>query len=153
MNSFKKNIAVLFMFLMLPQLANADQNDEVAVWAAKTLLITLSLSNGQNRADLEKIKKSYSYNAWSGLISFLGQQRNTVQSEKITPHPVLDGRPVVVKTGVASGIQFWKINQNVIFPGLNIKVAFTLTVLARNPNANIPYLIYSMDMVLLPNQN
>jgi hypothetical protein len=150
MKPLKQTLILISILLVLTPTAYADKNEEVSLWAAQTIIKTLSLSYTSKPSDLEKVKKNYSFNAWDAIVGFLGQYKAKIQSEQLTLHPVLESVPVVTKTGQYNGINFWYIKQNVIIPEFKAKIEFGMAILARDPASGYPYIIQSLNMKLIP---
>ncbi|WP_298623726.1 hypothetical protein [uncultured Legionella sp.] len=150
MRSFKLTIVLFNLLLMLSPITYADKKDEVSLWAAQTLIKTFSISYTSQPSDFEAVKKNYSFNAWDAIVGFLGQNKDKIQAEQLTLHPVLESVPTIVKSGYYNGMRYWYITQNLILSEFEVKIHFALVVLARGPSSDYPYIIQSINMKLTP---
>ncbi|HHF7346498.1 TPA: DotI/IcmL family type IV secretion protein [Legionella feeleii] len=133
---------LLIGFLVFPPL-NYAANIDVSTWTQKVLLATLTIDyNIKLPDDMAEVRKNYSPNAWEGLQAFLGDKIDLVRKEKLSLHPVPVGPPMIVTSGVNSGIIFWRINQVISVPELNAVIEFSVIVSLADP-----YLIQTVSMI------
>lgn len=133
---------VLLVFLVFPSL-NYAANIDVSTWTQKVLLATLTIDyNVKLPDDLTEVRKNYSPAAWEGLQSFLGDKIEVIRQQKLSLHPVAVGQPMIVTSGVNSGIIFWRINQVISVPELNAVIEFSVIVSLADP-----YLIQTVSMI------
>lgn len=133
---------LLIGFLVFPPL-NYAANIDVSTWTQKVLLATLTIDyNIKLPDDMAEVRKNYSSNAWEGLQAFLGDKIDIVRKQKPSLHPVPVGPPMIVTSGVNSGIIFWRINQVISVPELNAVIEFSVIVSLADP-----YLIQTVSMI------
>lgn len=137
-------LSILLLFVTSMHAANSLK---VTAWTKKTLMNTLSIDYKYDSSNAEQRSKGFTPFAWHALSDFLGDYLQTVQSQQLTLHPTFLIAPTIVDAGTASGIKYWRINAEVLLAEINLKVAFSLIVIATNPAANEPYLIQSISMV------
>ena len=137
---------VFFNLLLFSLLSHAEDNTEVKAWVKRVLTETLSVSYNTQKSDFTEISKNYTFNAWNAMTDFLGGYMKNIRAKQLTVNPVFDGDPRVVKSGIYSGIHYWRVNQNVSFQEFNLYLSFSLIVLARDPSTGASYIIQSMDI-------
>ncbi len=136
--------------LIFSSITRAD-NNEVAAWAQQVLLATLSVDFSQTPQDSATVRTHYTKNAWDAAANFLGNYMQKVRAQKLTLHPVLNGPATLVASGavnedVLPGIKYWRVNQQVVIPELNITVDFSLLIMMTS-TAN-KFLVQSIDMAI-----
>ncbi|WP_155823704.1 DotI/IcmL/TraM family protein [Legionella shakespearei] len=136
-------ISALFFF---PSFAHADEQVTVNQWTQQTLLDTLSVNYTEQADDFAQIRANYTFDAWNGIVNFLGGYMNVIRAKQLTLHPVPAGDAQIIKSGTVSGINYWRINQNITIPELGIELFFSVLILARDPSTGSPYIIQSMDI-------
>lgn len=142
-----RTLAWLVLFIS-PFTLYAQNDAEVCQWVNQTLLRTFSLdyTYDPSNEDIE-VRNSYTMNAWNALTDFLGNYIPVIQEKRLTLHPVFITEPFIAEQGVYSGIHYWRTNEVISIPELNLIIAFSLIVLETNPSSNGHYLIQSIDMV------
>lgn len=139
---------LLGVFLICSAGAHAVSNVAVTQWTQKTLLNTLTVdSNYSSSNDYEQHSKGFGRNAWNAISGFLGGYIPVIQEHQLSVHPTFLIEPHVVDSGIVNGIHYWRVDEEVALPELNIKVAFSLLIIETGPSNNGPFLIQSMDMV------
>lgn len=138
---------LLSILLLLVTSMHAANSLKVTAWSKKTLMNTLSIDNKYDRSNAEQRSKEFTPFAWQALSDFLEDYLPTVRSQQLRIHPTFLIAPTIIDTGTASGIKYWRINAEVLLAEINLKVAFSLIVIATNPSANSSYLIQSISMV------
>lgn len=139
-------ISLITTLLFFSSFVYADEKATVGQWVQQTLLDTLSVNYTQQPEDFDQIRANYSFDAWNGIVSFLGGYMDVIHTKQMTLHPAPDGDAKIISSGTYSGIQFWRINQNITLPELNIELSFSVLVLARNSSTGPSYIIQSLDM-------
>lgn len=138
---------LLGVFLIFSAGAHAVSNVAVTQWTQTVLLNTLTVDSNYSSKDYEQHSRGFSRNAWNAISGFLGGYIPVIQDHKLSVHPTFLIEPHVVDSGIVDGIHYWRVNEEVAFPELNIKVAFSLLIIETQPTNNGPFLIQSMDMV------
>lgn len=136
-------ISALFFF---SSFAHADEQVTVNQWAQQTLLNTLSVNYTDQADDFAQIRTNYTLDAWSGIVNFLGGYMDVIRARQLTLHPVPSGDAQLIKSGTVSGINYWRINQNITIPELGVELFFSVLILARDPASGSPYIIQSVDI-------
>lgn len=139
-------LLLLGFTLLCSSLIHAQHPISVTTWTQKTLMNALSVNYKYGAEEEERDKVGFMPVAWDALTTFLGGYMKTVQDKQLTIHPQFLIKPTIVDSGTASGIKFWRVNEEVLLPELNVKVAFSLIVIASTPSAAGGYLIQSMSM-------
>lgn len=134
---------LLGVFLICSFSIHATNNAEVALWTQQTLLNTFSIDHNYQDSELPKYRTRFTQNSWNAISDFLGDYLQVIRDKKLTLHPVFLIKPTVVDNGDASGIRYWRVNEELLFPEIKMKVAFSLIVIATEHG----YLIQSLDMV------
>lgn len=133
---------LLIVLLIFPSLNYADDND-VAAWTRQVLISTLSIDYTVTPENFAILQENYMPTAWEALEDFVGDQVNVIRAEKLTLHPVALGPATVVRSGFSFGIHYWRVNQSIAIPELNMTIDFSVIVIKAN---NPPYLIQNMTM-------
>lgn len=129
--------------LLFTPVSHADEDAAVAAWTQQVLMDTLSVDYQTIGTDLKGVKNNYTLDAWEGLGSFLGSYVPMIKNNQLVLHPQALGNAQVVNEGDYSGIQFWRVNQSITIPELNVRIDFSVIVIkATNP----PYVIQSLNM-------
>lgn len=150
MNPFLNKALLLAILLLLSSLIQANQNEDVISWSEQTLLNTLTASNNQQDKSFGEIKKNYSFDAWSGVVDFLGNRLQTIKAKKMILNPTINGTSQVLNAGITSGIPFWRVQVDISVPELDITLGFTLLVLASYSSSDSPYVIQSLNIKVTP---
>lgn len=132
---------LLGVFLIFSTMLHAASNQEVITWTKQTLLNSLS-ADLTSIEHMEQPPQGFTPNAWSAISHFL---TNNIQSDSnpgIKLHPFFTQEPIIVKSGVTFGINYWRVNEEILFAEIHTKVAFSLVVLETKNS----FLIQSMDM-------
>lgn len=147
-SSLLRNFFLLFL-LSIPCFSSADaQDDEVAAWTQTVLINTLSLDYDSYEADIEANRINYTQNARDALRGFLGNYLSVIEENQLSLHPQALGNAQIINEGYFSGIHFWRVNQAIAIPELNIQIFFSIVVV--KVNGNPPYLVQSVSMVKQP---
>lgn len=150
MNPFLNKVLLLTILLLLPFFVQANQNEDVIQWSEQTLLNTLTASYVQKNKNFAEVKKNYSFDAWSGMVNFLGNTLQTIKAKKMVLHPTINGTSQVLNAKITSGIPFWRVQVDISVPELNVTLGFILLVLASNSSNNYPYIIQSLNIKVTP---
>ncbi|WP_040915939.1 hypothetical protein [Legionella tunisiensis] len=134
---------IFIILLAFPSLNYADNND-VAAWTQQVLLSTLSIDYTVTPDDFAVLRQNYMPTAWTALQEFVGDQVNVIRAEKLTLHPVALGPATVVNSGLAFNIHYWRVNQSIAIPELNMTIDFSVIVIKAN---SPPFLIQDMTMI------
>lgn len=134
---------LLMVLLFFPSLDYADDND-VATWTRQVLISTLSIDYTVTPENFAILQENYMPTAWEALQDFVGDQVNVIRAEKLTLHPVAIGPATVVRSGVSFDIHYWRVNQSIAIPELNMTIDFSVIVIKAN---NPPFLIQNMTMI------
>ena len=138
---------MLFFILLFPGL-NYAGDAKVLDWTTQTFLTTLTLDYKNMTDQLNQSKPYYTPSAWAALKSFLGDKAADIQNEQLTLHPKALGSANIVDSGTIADVTYWRINQTISIPELNISMNVTLVVIkAKNP----PFLIQSVNMIKILN--
>ncbi|WP_392538055.1 hypothetical protein [Legionella sp. 227] len=157
MNTLLQRI-LLWLLLFISPYALYAQNDytqndaEVCQWVKKILLSTLSVDYNYDSSNDTELHKNYTGNAWNALTDFLGNYLEVIKNQQLTLHPTLITEPYIAEKGIALNIHYWRVNEVVSIPELNLTIAFSLIVIEANPLPHGHLLIQSMDMVKKENQ-
>lgn len=145
---------LLGLLLLFSFTVHAEEvtDSEVADWAKNTLIYALSVDFNYQPTEAEKHSKGFTRNAWNAINIFLGGYMRTIHADKLSIHPQIIEGPTIVDSGTVSGIRFWRVNQVVLLPELNIRVAFSFVILATVPSTSGSFIVQSMDMVKLESQ-
>ncbi|WP_454783013.1 hypothetical protein [Legionella sp. WA2022007384] len=141
---------LLWLVLFISPLTLYAQNDEqISRWVKQILLNTLSVDYTYKASDDSELRKNYTENAWDALTNFLGNYLDVIRVNQLTLHPTFITEPYVVEQGKALGVYYWRVNEVVSIPELNLTIAFSLIVIEANPQADGGgrLLIQSMDMI------
>lgn len=134
---------LLLVVLLFPVCSNADDL-QVASWTEQVLINSLSLDYKTIDSTREKYKTNYTVNAREALRLFLGGYIARIKAQQLTLHPKILSPAKVVDRGDFSGIQFWRVNQIIALPELDLHIDFSVVVIkASKP----PYLIQSLNMI------
>ncbi|KTD74548.1 DotI/IcmL/TraM family protein [Legionella tucsonensis] len=147
MKPFLQRILLWFVFFISPFTLYAQSDNQICQWVKGTLLDTFSLDYTYKPSDGEELRKSYTENAWDALTEFLGNYLPIIREKRLTLHPVFIKEPFIAEKGIFSGVHFWRVNEVLSIPELNIIIAFSVLVIETSPLSNGRYLIQSMDMV------
>lgn len=134
---------IFIVLLLFPSLNYADDND-VAAWTQQVLLSTLSIDYTVTPENFAVLRENYMPTAWEALQDFVGDQVNVIRTEKLTLHPVALGPATVVRSGFSFDIHYWRVNQSIAIPELNMTIDFSVIVIKAN---NPPFLIQNMTMI------
>lgn len=134
---------LLIVLLAFPALNYADDND-VTAWTQQVLLSTLSINYTVTPDDFAALRENYMPTAWEALQDFVGDEVNVVRTKKLTLHPVALGPATIVNTGFSFNIHYWRVNQSIAIPELNMTIDFSVIVIKAN---NPPFLIQNMTMI------
>ncbi|CAM3004320.1 Macrophage killing protein with similarity to conjugation protein [Legionella steigerwaltii] len=145
MKSFLGTGFLIISLLTYSNFLNADTNSQLISWVQETLTDTLSVNYTENLTDTDPVISHYSYNAWQGMVQFLGGYMDVIKEKKLTIHPVLDRNPTITQTGYSSGVPYWRVNQNVNLPELRLNVSFSLMITVPS-SGSAPYIIQNLDM-------
>lgn len=127
-------LSVIF-FISQPLQAN---DTDVANWAQKVLLTTLSVSFDDKENHYKEVRPFYSYEAWKALKNFFSQYLDTIENKKLTLHPMVVGQPIVLHSGVVKdnnffdGVQYWMIEQSFYIPEIKLNIHFAVLVLSQD---------------------
>jgi hypothetical protein len=138
---------LLSILLLFATTIHAANSLKVSEWTQKTLTNTLSIDFNYDSSDAEQHSNGFTPFAWHALSGFLGGYLQKIRAQHLTIHPTFLIAPTIVDSGTASGITYWRINAEVLLAEINVKVAFSLIVIATNPSTNEPYLIQSISMI------
>ncbi|MDP1603701.1 MAG: DotI/IcmL family type IV secretion protein [Legionella sp.] len=142
MNTKRLSPLFLFFILLFPTINYADDAGVIS-WTKQTLLNTLTIDYKNMKTELDKSKANYTPAAWGAFKSFLGDKVATIQDNQLTLHPTAPSSGTIVDAGNVDNVTYWRINQPIDIPELNMSVTFTVVVIkASNP----PYLIQSVNM-------
>ena len=134
---------LLGFFLICSSAVHAATDAEVEHWTKQTLTETIAINYDYDESDREAHKKRYTHFAWDSLSEFLGGYVQVVRDKHLTLHPVFLVEPArVVDSGVASGISYWRVDEEVSIPELKVVVAFSLIVIATTDS----FLVQSLSM-------
>lgn len=149
----RNTVLILTLMLFYPFI-HADEYDALDQWVQQTLTNTLTVNYTQQDSDFTEIRTNYTADAWNGIESFLSGYVNDVRQNQLAIHPVMQGDPVIIATGIYSGMHYWKINQTAFLPEVNTRIAVSLVVLSRNVTSSnqVPFIIQSVDMQRIPPQ-
>jgi hypothetical protein len=139
----KKITSLLLSFILLFPAINYADDSSVLAWTKQTLLNTLSIDYKTLKEDFDKSKANYTTSAWGALESFLGDKIPTIQNDQLTLHPTAPSLGTIVDAGTVDNVTYWRINQPISIPELNMNVNFSLVVIK---STNPPYLIQSVNM-------
>lgn len=132
----------LFFFL-LPSISLAN-SDKVAAWTQQVLMNTLTV----DYQNIDKVpaanKKNYTLDAWEAFTSFMGNYVPIIKDNQLSIQPQAVTQAKVVNEGDYSGIHFWRVNQIILLPEVNLRINFSVIVIKAN---NPPYLIQSLNMI------
>ncbi len=143
---FHKTVLVIVLFIS-PFTLNAQTDDEVCQWVKQILTSTLSVDYNFQPSDEDEIRTNFTANAWNALTQFLGGYIKTIKTEQLTLHPTVIKEPFIAESGTVSGIRYWRVNEVISIPELNLMIAFSLIVEHTSGFKNNQFLIQSMDMV------
>ncbi|WP_149865173.1 hypothetical protein [Legionella saoudiensis] len=138
---------VLGIILIVAPNLYAKEPMPVTAWTKKTLLNTLSVDYKTIDEEHMEYRAGFTMNAWNALKGFLGGYGQTIRDKELSIHPVFLIEPQVVDSGIAAGVHFARVNTEVLLPEINVKVAFSVIVIATKPPSSSPYLIQSISMV------
>jgi len=141
-----RRIFILFIFLAIPGITQANQEEDVKEWAQKVLLKTLTINYTDTDQKIEQSRHYYLRNAWDGLGSFLGDKVQEIRELKTQSTPKPMGPAVILEKGVFSGIHYWRVKQDIYFPKAAMEIEFIVTVIETNPYAGSDYVIQSISM-------
>ncbi|MGC1182434.1 hypothetical protein [Legionella sp.] len=137
----------LAAILIFSSVLHAANPQEVTEWTKNTLMTTLSVDFNYNSMDVTKYRQGFTPYAWNALSGFLGVYLQQIHAQQLILHPKFLKTPTIVDSGIASGIQFWRVNEEIVLPEIKVKIAFSLIVIATNPTANGSYIIQNMSMI------
>lgn len=144
-------VLLLGVFLVFSSPLRADDS-KVTDWTKQVLLSTLAINYAESEKSIDAMRLNYTVNAWHALSTFLGNYVSIVRKERLTLHPVANGPAKLTDSGVVhkgnffNGVHYWRINQSVTIPELNINIDFSLFVVKLYPKRD-KYLIQSINMV------
>jgi hypothetical protein len=138
---------ILGIIIILAPNLYAKEPMPVTVWTKKTLLNALSVDYKSIDEKPEEYKAGFTINSWDALKVFLGGYTETIRDKELSVHPLFLIEPQVVDSGVASGMHFARVNTEILLPEINVKVAFSVIVIATKPPSSSPYIIQSISMV------
>lgn len=140
-------VFLLAGLLLFPPCLVANSN-KVGDWVEKTLLLSTSLNFAVKKNEANPIRARYTLNGWYALSHFLSPHGERHLGKFFHPAPL--SKPVVVNSGIVtnssffSGVPYWRVNQVIVIPEMNIRVAFSVLVIETTDKH---YLIQSLDMV------
>jgi hypothetical protein len=153
MNPLLQRTLFLLVLIFCPLTLYAHDNaEEVCQWVKPILLDTLSVDYQFKADDDTELRKNYTDTAWSALTMFLGSYLKIIKQQHLTLHPVFVEEPYVVrsevlKSGLLSGVRYWRVNTTIKIPELHFTIAFSLMIIGINPSSYGHFAIQSMDMV------
>ncbi|KTC90817.1 hypothetical protein OQJ18_15105 [Fluoribacter dumoffii] len=136
-----------FMLLISPLTLYAQDETDVCQWVKQILTTTLSVDYTYEPANAAELKKNYSLNAWNALSSFLGSYVEVIKEQHLTLHPKFIKDPEISEQGIVSGITYWRVDEVVSLPELNLTIAFSLLIIKTNPSPYGHFLIQSINML------
>lgn len=138
---------VLAIIIILAPNLYAKEPMPVTAWTKKILLNALSVDYKSIDEEPEEYKAGFTINSWDALKVFLGGYVETIRDKELSIHPLFLIEPQVVDSGVVSGMKFARVNTEILLPEINIKVAFSVIVIATKQPSSSPYIIQSISMV------
>lgn len=153
MNPLLQRTLFIFVLLLSPFTLYADDDaQEVCQWVKPILLDTLAVDYNIKASDDLELRKNYTDTAWSALTMFLGNYLKIIKEQHLMLHPVYVEEPYVarsgvLKSGLMSGIHYWRVNTTIKIPELRLTIAFSLMIIGINPSSYGHFSIQSMDMV------
>lgn len=150
MNALSKSIffsLALLFFASIIQADDTDDIDKVCSWTQQTLIDTFSVNYTQTENDFAQVRTHYTLNAWGAISEFLSSYMDIIHKQQLTIHPVILVEPNVVNSGIASGIQYLRVNQTISLPEINTVLELSVVVLKTSVNSKSPYIIQSVNFV------
>lgn len=138
---------ILGIIIILAPNLYAKEPIPVTVWTKKILLNALSVDYKSIDENPEEYKAGFTINSWDALKVFLGGYAETIRDKELSVHPLFLIEPQVVDSGVVSGMHFARVNTEILLPEINVKVAFSVIVIATKSPSSSPYIIQSISMV------
>ncbi len=125
--------------------ASNDNSTVVTEWANQTLLKAFSIDFNYDSNDTSKFSKRFTEPAWKKINDFIEDYLPIIRQKQITLHPIFLIEPKIVDSGDASGIKYWQVNEEMFFPEIKAKVAFSLMIIESNTNKT--FLIQTLNMI------
>ncbi|MFJ1268885.1 hypothetical protein ACD661_09985 [Legionella lytica] len=138
---------VLGIIIILAPNLYAKEPIPVTAWTKKILLNALSVDHKSIDEEPQEYKAGFTINSWDALKVFLGGYAETIREKELSVHPLFLIEPQVVDSGDVSGMRFSRVNTEILLPEINVKVAFSLLVIATTQPSSSPYIIQSISMV------
>lgn len=117
-------------------------NASVATFVQNTLISTLKLNPETLKTHFNATESLYSKSAWQGLSDFLGRTLNTVEDEKLTLNPEVQGAANIIESDNIANLQYWQVAQLVRVPELNRTFNFFVVVMKKDTS----YIIQSLNV-------
>lgn len=138
---------VFGIIIILAHNLYAKEPMPVTAWTKKILLNALSVDYKSIDEEPEEYKAGFTLNSWDALKIFLGGYAETIREKELSVHPLFLIEPKVVDSGDVAGMRFARVNTEILLPEINVKVAFSLIVIATKQPSSSPYIIQSISMV------
>ncbi|CDZ79320.1 hypothetical protein BN59_03638 [Legionella massiliensis] len=136
---------MIILSLSASPLAYAFTNNEVADWAQKVLMNTLSVSYLTTVKEDKEAAKYFSHAAWVPMYDFFLNESNIMKAYKLTIHP----RPLTTPTLVEERCfesPCWRVDQNYDVPELHLNIAFSLLITSKATYGEAPLIVQSLNM-------
>ena len=150
MRAMIRSLLVFIALINISPQVLAVEDPNVLIWAKQITLKTLSVNYTMKRGEMAReVSKNYSHNGWNAIVGFLGGYMTTVHNQKLTLHPAIIDDPSIVESGTLFGDNFWRVNESVTIPELQIVIGFSLLIHdGIKSRLSTPYVIQSLDIVL-----
>lgn len=146
MTTIRQTARILMLSALLSPATPYAGSVSVTAWTKQTLLNTFTLNHNSMDEQLQRSKTNYLPRAWSELISFFGDNTQTVRNNKLNLHPKVTGPGQIISSGDLDGVAYWNIEQPISIPELDMNVTISVVVIKANKP---PFLIQSVNMTNL----
>lgn len=148
MKLFSMRYLLTVLFLIYSATSVADTKEDVAQWAQKIFIATLSASYQDTQEDINAISKYYLPAAWNAMHGFFSDKQVIIDTQKLILHPIALTKPIVMATNDC-GTPCWRVDQAFSIPEMRLRI--DLGALVVNSTQTPPYLIQSLNIVVKNN--